>query len=231
MSAIHGYSVDLSAIRRWPSSQAEEWVKRFLAWVAREGRIRVVVAIGSAVRDVAKSVDLDLLIAYRGPALEVTTPPIDVDVRYFPADNLHQLALSGHDLIGWAIKYGIPIIDKDGYWQELTRVLYDRVPLPSKVGSVERAKRAESLLKQLLDVGDEDAASEQLLSYLTHLARAVLVAHGIYPASRPELVRQLRSIGEPRLAQVLDEAIEGCLPVRDVLKRLDPSYSRLTTAS
>ena len=64
-----------------------------------------------------------------------------------------------------------------------------------------RAAKAKELYNELLALGDSDAANEQLLTILTHLARARLIEGGIYPASCPELVEQLREIGEQYLAR------------------------------
>jgi len=59
-------------------------------------------------------------------------------------------------------------------------------------------------LTDVFQLGDTDAAHEQALSYLAHLARAELLDRGVYPASRPELAEQLRGIGNYRLAEWLD---------------------------
>ncbi len=207
-------------IRRWPSSQARKWVREFVDWAVITSDIKVVVAIGSAVRDVPNSVDVDLLVAYQDTVPDVATQPIDVDLRYFRVDDLRALALQGHDLIGWALKFGAPIVDKDGHWHQLERELCDRLPFPSRAASIQRAQRARDLLEELLEAGDEDAASEQLLSLLTHLARAVLVDKKVYPTSRPELPSQLRSVGETSLAHALEEAIMGRSSPRDILRVL-----------
>jgi hypothetical protein len=63
-------------------------------------------------------------------------------------------------------------------------------------------------MRDLLQIGDADAAREQALSYLTHLARAELLEKGVYPASRPELPEQLRKIGDHHLARRLDCLLE-----------------------
>lgn len=212
----------LASIRRWPSPQAKNWMEQFLEWAMNDQSTRIIVAIGSAVRDVERTVDLDLLIANQGAVPTCPTPPIDVDLRYFSVDQLEALALRGHDLVGWAIMYGAPILDKDGYWRLLIHQLSHKVPLPSKEASLERARRARRLTDELLEAGDEDAAGEQLLSFLTHLARATLTSHRLYPRSRPELVPQLRSIGERTLANALDEAISARSSPGVILRAVEP---------
>ena len=60
----------------------------------------------------------------------------------------------------------------------------------------------------MLDVGDIDAASEELMFAASHVARAALLKHGVFPLSRPELPSQLEAI-EPGLARLLDRLIGG----------------------
>jgi hypothetical protein len=57
-------------------------------------------------------------------------------------------------------------------------------------------------------LGDTDAAYEQALSYVTHIARAKLLKRRVYPASRPEIPRQLRAVGCVRIAQWLESLID-----------------------
>ena len=61
---------------------------------------------------------------------------------------------------------------------------------------------------ELLEVGDVDAASEELLFAASHVARAVLLKQGVFPLSRPELPSQLKDV-DPSLAGLLAELIEG----------------------
>jgi hypothetical protein len=62
-------------------------------------------------------------------------------------------------------------------------------------------------MRQMRDIGDHDAANELAVSLLTHLARAILIDRGVYPASRPELVAQLREAGDAELASALARAL------------------------
>ena len=61
----------------------------------------------------------------------------------------------------------------------------------------------------VLEIGDVDAALEQAISYLTHLAWADLLERGIFPASRRELPGQLRAIDSQRLADCLEGLLDG----------------------
>lgn len=88
-----------------------------------------------------------------------------------------------------------------GSWQ-------DRLPLPSAALARERAAGAHERLVKVLEFGDADAAHEQAVLYLTHLARAGLLDRGIYPASRPELASQLRVSSRCQFAEQLDRFLQ-----------------------
>jgi hypothetical protein len=60
----------------------------------------------------------------------------------------------------------------------------------------------------MFEMGDSDAAHEQALSYVTHLAGAEPLRKGIYPASRPELPTQLRAIQCFELATLLEQLLD-----------------------
>ena len=60
----------------------------------------------------------------------------------------------------------------------------------------------------LLAVGDVEAASEELMFAVTHVARAILLKEGVFPLSRPELPAQLRD-SEPDIARLLEDLISG----------------------
>jgi hypothetical protein len=71
-----------------------------------------------------------------------------------------------------------------------------------------RAAQAERFLDELREIGDEDAAAEQLVAAATHRARAALLRAHVFPASHPELPGQLRQIGLDSLADDLTAALE-----------------------
>ncbi len=82
----------------------------------------------------------------------------------------------------------------------------DRIPIPDPGLARHRAAKVARHLNAVREMGDEAAAAELNLSHLTLLARAVLAEHHVFPASRPELPEQLRTIGESRLAAKLEDA-------------------------
>ena len=65
------------------------------------------------------------------------------------------------------------------------------------------------------EIGDEEAAAEYRLIWLSHRARASLARAGVLPRSRPELPSQLREHGEAALAASLSVALAArFVPIR-----------------
>ena len=110
-------------------------------------------------------------------------------------------------MLSWAVRFGRVLFQRDGFWDEVIDLWRNRLPLPSAELARDRAATAYRRLTDVFQAGDEDAAHEQALSYVTHLARAELLDRGVYPASRPELAEQLRRIGQYRLAEWLERLL------------------------
>ena len=198
----------LDSNERWPSVLARKWVEQFVYMAYDQADIRAIVAFGSIVRDVSHSVDVDLLFIYGFEMPEFSTPPLDVDVRAYCETDVESLVSEGHDLICWSIRFGTVIHEKDRYWTNLRERWAKHLPIPSAGTADERAERAMRLLEDLKVIGDDDAVHEQLITMLTHIARAHLIRADVYPASRPELPTQLRSIGEFAIASKLTDALK-----------------------
>lgn len=203
---------DLSAVLRWPSAEARLWVAALVDWAERLGRLDAVVAVGSAVRPGVPSLDVDLVLIHRGAqAPEFPAPPLGVELTLFARSDLEELLASGHDLLGWAVRLGRPLYDREACWACLRERWRDRVPLPSPADASERAAKAARRLSAQLAAGDDEGARETLVKLLTQEGRARLLRAGQFPASRPELAGQLRTIGEESLARALEAASEGRL--------------------
>lgn len=166
-----------------------------------------VVLLGSAIRPADSSYDLDCLFLYRGERPVFSRPPSDVDIRGFDVERIDRFISDGHDLLVWSLRLGQVACERDGFWSKLREKWLDRLPFPSPDVAESRAEKAEEMLADLRDVGDEDAAVEQLVTALTHRARAALLRATVFPASRPEMPGQLRKIGRFELADSLDAAI------------------------
>ncbi len=189
-------------------------------------QVLAVVAVGSAVRAGVGSADIDLIaIVMGGDNLANERVPLEVDLRSYPANNLEAMIRGGHDYLGWAVKYGVPLYDNGHFWRKVVSKLDHDAALPSAKTARERAAQAEQHLCFLLHLGDEDAAREQLISFLTHLARAQLIEAGVYPTSRPELPAQLSEISRTNVAKLLTDALEGKRSSREILSELHPKLA------
>lgn len=217
------------AIRRWPTARAKAWTLWFLEQAAVNEDILAVVAVGSAVRAGVPSVDLDLVVICREPETLNASHPIEVDLRIYQADEVLQQIAQSNDLLGWAVKFGCVLFQRDGYWNAVLESWRDALPLPSAEIALQRAQAASRRLAKMLEVGDVDAAEEQALSYATHLARAELLKRCVYPASRPELPDQLRAIGSDEAADALENLLDRTADHATQIGRL-LEKSCLTTA-
>lgn len=197
----------LAAVRSWPSGRARHWTIDAVAAARQDSAILTIVASGSAVRDVAQSDDLDLVLVYRTCRPDLRRPPIGVDLQQHEETEVPQKLANGHDFLSWAVRFGRALFDRDQWWTRLRADWNDRLSLPSAAEARERARRAQRLHEELQTLGDHDAATENYVSMLTHLARAALSDAGVLPRSRPELADQLRQIGEVPLADRLTDAL------------------------
>ena len=198
----------MESIANWPRVAAKEWVEQSVRMAYDQADIQAIVAFGSIVRGVGHSVDVDLLFVYGFEMPKFATPPLDVDVRAYREADVESLVAEGHDLLCWSIRFGTVLHEKNRYWANLHRRWARRLTLPSAGTADERAERARRLLDDLELIGDDDAVQEQFITMLTHLARAHLIRADVYPASRPELPRQLMSIGEFTIASKLTDALK-----------------------
>jgi hypothetical protein len=127
----------------------------------------------------------------------------------------------GDDLLGWALRYGHAIFDRDHYWAGLLAKWASQLPFPSPELSIRRALRFERFARELMLIGDLDATLDQVIGMLTHRSRAALLQARVYPASRPELPAQLRGIGQWRLAESLECALQRHQIDPDLLDQLE----------
>jgi len=201
-------SAEVPEIRRWPTPRSREWTLQLLKKAANDENIAAVVAIGSAVRPAVPSADLDLVVICKEPSEMRARPPLEIDLRKYRVDHVQEKLAAGDDILGWAIKFGRVLFQRNRYWNDLEESWRDRVPLPSPHVATKRANEAHCRLKKVLDLQDIDAAEELALSYATHLARAELLKRGVYPASRPELPSQLRKVGAEEAADCFAQLID-----------------------
>ena len=197
----------LAAVRSWPSSRARLWTIDAVAVARQDAVIQAIVASGSAVRNVAQSDDLDLVLVYHRCRPKLPRAPIGVDLQQHEAAEVPRKLANGHDFLSWAVRFGHPLFEREEWWSSLQADWNDRLSLPSAAEARKRARRAQQLHQELQSLGDHDAATENYVSMLTHLARATLSDAGVLPRSRPELADQLRQIGEAPLADRLTDGL------------------------
>jgi predicted nucleotidyltransferase len=199
---------------QWPTRRSRAWARS----LTRDPYIEALVAIGSAARGLARSgSDIDLIVVSKNAGTKRSAPP-EVDARWIEANELGSRIEMGDDVFAWGVAFGVPLFDPDEAWNRLATEWRDRLPLPTRDVCLQRAKRARKYAMDLIEIGDDDAASEQVLTMLTHGARLVLSSRGVLPASRPELVDQLKRVGALELSIALARGIEGALDPNDGLR-------------
>ena len=186
-----------------------EWTENFLDSAWADLSIAAVIAIGSAVRPNAVTADLDLLVICREPLSLKGSRPMEVDLRVYRTDDVDRLIAEGHDVLGWAVRFGQVLFQRSGFWDTMLSRWKNDLPLPSPEIPRVRARETRRRFLNVLEIGDVDAALEQAISYLTHLSWAELLERGVFPASRRELPSQLRAIDSQRLADSLESLLDG----------------------
>ena len=200
-----------SAIVRCPTERTRAWLASFVERSQRDENVVAIVAIGSAVRPGVAADDLDLLVLCRDRAALKHRAPIEVDVRKANAQGIEGDIRGGDVLAAWAVLFGRALLDKERVWEGVVRRWRDGVPLPDADVSLARAKAIRERMKEMREIGDDNALCDLNLSYLTHLAWARLAKVGVFPRSRPEIPGQLEEIGEGDLAAKLTKVLaERC---------------------
>lgn len=194
-------------IRRWPSQDAKNWCIKFFNNALNLLDLDAIVAIGSSIREVPYSADVDLLIIYHSKKPALNNPPIDVDIHMYERSKIDTLISNGHELLVWAIQLGCLVIEQNSYWTNLSERWKNQAPFPSAEKAALSASRSKKIYMKLSLLGDEDAKFEEYITMLTHLARERLLRAGKFPYSRPELPGQLRLIGENSLSKEFEAAL------------------------
>lgn len=176
-----------------------------------------VVLVGSVARGTRNSLagDLDILIL-DGDGSKVLAPGLQVTVLSSSA--LAERVISGDDFAQWALRFG-KVIRGRSTWTRLKTQLLDGAPWPRAEAKQKQACNRLVRARQLLDMGDREAAHEELMYAASHLARATLLEGRVFPLSRPELVSQLRQIQHPELAEMLEGLNLDREPNSDFLRR------------
>ena len=195
------------SVYRWPTATSFQWLASFLERAERDPNVVSVIVIGSAARPNVASDDLDLMVLCRDVLLFGEKAPIEVDIRKANVSSVEADIRAGQDVAIGTVRFGRPLLDKDGTWNSISSRWRSQLPLPDPAVALDRAAAARVRMEKMRVVGDEDARRELEIAYRTHLARAALAGAGVQPASRPELPSQLRDLGETELANDLQRAL------------------------
>jgi hypothetical protein len=182
------------------ASQWEEVVSKLRA---RYGDGISVVLVGSVARGRStEESDIDfLVIGDRHLEAAFNLPRCHVQASS-ETDFIRNLAL-GEDFEAWSVRFGLPLYDS-GPWARVVRSAEASV-WPRWQAKIPHAARRLFMASALLKMGDADAATEETVYALCHVARALLLRAGIFPLSRPELAEQVEALGYSRLAQLHEE--------------------------
>ncbi len=178
--------------------------RKFLRGVAQAIPERPVVLIGSHARrtQVSPTSDIDVLVLDTASPM---LPPANIQVITIAPEEFRRRVLNGDDFALWALRFGVPL-SGNRVWQELRQEVMADAPWPSSASNQARALRRVRAAEALLEMGDLPAAQEETLFALSHVARAELLASGVFPLSRPELPLQLAESGKSELAAALRSA-------------------------
>jgi|GEM_PF-2263816 len=200
-----------------------QWAKVVADFRGRHGDEISVVLVGSVARGRStEESDIDfLVVGERRVEATCDLPGCHVQASS-EADFLRNLAL-GEDFEAWSVRYGLPIYD-GGPWARILRST-EAAAWPKWQAKIPHAARRLFMANALLKMGDADAAAEETLYALCHVARALLLRRGVFPLSRPELAEQVSTLGYSRLAE-LHEELRRPNPTPLIKIRLAQRYSK-----
>jgi hypothetical protein len=140
----------------------------------------------------------------------------EVDIVATDAGRFWEKLRAGDDYVQWTLRFGCVLFDRTGIFREGLRVLSSERLWPDTSRKRARLPVHRRHAERLIDLGDCDAAQEQVRAALTAAARAVLLDADVFPLSRTELPEQLQAIGRTRLASALRAAIDDVLSLPEL---------------
>jgi predicted nucleotidyltransferase len=168
-----------------------------------------VVLIGSAARACrTENSDIDILFvcSVRVPAIPVIS---GYHIKFSTeADFLRRLN-AGEDFEAWCVRYGVQLLDRKA-WERIKSSSANVWPRWDI--KVVHGIRRLFLASELSKMGDREAAREELIFVLGHIARGLLLKNGRFPLSRPELAEQVNELGYPELAALHERLRNADLP-------------------
>lgn len=173
-----------------------------------------IVLIGSAARGVwTPRSDIDLLVIAKKRPTPKALPKYHVQV--YSEDQFLRNLKSGEDFEPWCVRFGQPLYDC-GIWGSISSTEEANI-WPRWRTKVVHGVRRLFLAASLLRGGDTDAAAEESLYVLGHIARGLLLRAMIFPLSRPELAEQVKTLGYAHLAALHERIrLDDHLPQRQI---------------
>ena len=199
------------------SAQTRRITERLLDTLGRqEPNGAAVVLIGSAARDMAtERSDVDFLVVWPEERIFKVRPSIDSHVHQETRRRFLERLSQNEDFPAWALRYGVPIRDPDGWWSDQVRREKRDPHWPDWRAKIVHGSKRLRMAAMALEDGDTEAAAEELLFAASHAARAVLLNSGVFPLSRPELPAQLEGVDDA-LSRALCGLIEDNLGTPDL---------------
>jgi hypothetical protein len=157
-----------------------------------------IVLVGSAARNMrTEDSDVDILLVGRQrPQVPKSFPGFHIQASSW-LDFRRNLRY-GEDFECWCVRLGLPLFD-GGLWAEILESKEAQIWPRWDLKVVHGARRL-FFANEFIEMGDDLAASEELVYALGHVARGLLLKGGIFPLSRPELAGQIRRLGYAHLA-------------------------------
>lgn len=167
----------------------------------------VIVLIGSAARgEATERSDVDFLVVWPEERTFKIRPSLDSHVHQETRGRFLERLSQNEDFPAWALRYGVPIRDPDGWWSEQVKQEERNPHWPDWRAKIVHGAKRLRMAAMALEDDDSEAAAEELLFAASHAARAVLLKSGVFPLSRPELPSQLEGLDD-----ALSHALRGLI--------------------
>ena len=172
-----------------------------------------IVLMGSSAREIThERSDVDILVILAdddgADCRIVLDRPGNIDLQQDTRSRFLNRLEKGDDYPAWALRFGVPISDPGGWWEERVKAESCDPHWPDWRLKINQARRKLKISQHLLEIRDLSAASEELMYAASHIARAILIKQGRFPLSRMELPSQLQSMS-PNIATFLSNLIKG----------------------
>jgi predicted nucleotidyltransferase len=158
------------------------------------------ILIGSVARGTQTShSDIDLVVVAEKPLHVEYYEPFHLQLM--TAVQFLQRLHDKDDFACWAIRFGVPMT-QSGIWETI-RHSADAAQWPNWKTKISHSAKRLALASELFSAGDAEAAKEETFYAVSHAARAILLRYDVFPLSRPEMVEQLRTIGQSALGETM----------------------------